>query len=269
MNGQAALAVLRAERHVSISAVTCYLTCPRQYEHRYVLGTAPSHRSGALAFGSAIHTALAHHHRRLMENCEPKAEELEAAFTHAWHRELEHPVPVLLDKNETTDGLLDLGVQLVRTFHATVEQPHKVVGVEEAFSVELVDPMTGVAHDERLVGVFDAVVQQPDGSYSVVEHKTAGRRWSADRLENDLQISAYSAAAPLVGLGQASVMLNILLKTKVPTVEVHHLDRTERDRRDLMQVVGGVLSAINAGAFFPRRDWHCNGCPYSGPCIAG
>jgi hypothetical protein len=35
------LAVLRAEKHISISAINCYLMCPRQYEHRYILCTPP------------------------------------------------------------------------------------------------------------------------------------------------------------------------------------------------------------------------------------
>jgi putative RecB family exonuclease len=269
VNGQAALAVLRAENHVSFSAITTYLQCPSAYEHRYVLDTPPSHRSGALAFGAAIHAALAHHYRRLVDGAQATSEELEAVFADDWRRELNHPVPVLFDRSETADGLLDLGVELLRTFHATVEQPHRVVGVEEPFSVELVDPLTGQIFDERLVGVFDAVVQDTNDDYSVVEHKTAGRRWSSERLATDLQLTAYSLAAPLVGLGPASIALNVLLKTKTPTVEVHHLDRTDNDRRDLVRLVSGVLTAIRAGAFFPRCDWHCRSCPFAGPCLAG
>jgi putative RecB family exonuclease len=204
-----------------------------------------------------------------MDGNQATSEELEAVFADTWQRELDHPVPVLLDRSETTDGLLDLGVELVRAFRTTVERPHRVVGVEEPFSVEICDPVTGEIFDERLVGVFDAVVQDTNDNYSVVEHKTAGRRWSAERLATDLQLTGYSLAAPLVGLGLARITLNVLLKTKTPAVEVHHLDRTDNDRRDLVRLVSGVLTAIRAGAFFPRRDWHCRSCPFAGPCLAG
>jgi putative RecB family exonuclease len=264
-----ALALLRAEKHISASAITCWLQCSRQFEHRYLLGTPPSHRSGALAFGSAIHTALALFYRRLMKHEEPASEEFEAAFADAWRVELAYPLPVLLDKNETEDRLLDLGVSLVRFFHGNIERPHKVVGVEEPFSVEISNPTTGQVHEERLVGVFDAVVQDSDGSFRVVEHKTGARRWSEDRLAFDLQISAYALAAPLVGLGDAGVTVQLLLKTKAPALEVYHPRRNERDKRDLLQVLTGVLTAVHAGAFFPRRDWHCRGCPFAGPCLAG
>jgi hypothetical protein len=44
-----ALAVLRADDHLSVSAITTYLRCPAQYEHRYVLRHArrpPPSRAG-------------------------------------------------------------------------------------------------------------------------------------------------------------------------------------------------------------------------------
>ena len=89
MNGQAALAVLRAESHVSISAITCYTSCPRQHQHRYVLHTPPAHRPGALVFGSAMHEALAAFYQRLMDGQpEPTVEELETVFSEAWRRQL-------------------------------------------------------------------------------------------------------------------------------------------------------------------------------------
>jgi putative RecB family exonuclease len=264
------LAVLRAENHVSISAITCYLQCPRVYEHRYILGTLPSHRSAALAFGSAIHVALALFYRRLMDGQpEPTCLELEAAFTDAWRRELEGPTPVLLDEGETEDSAVDQGVALIRVFHAQAERPTKVAAVEEPFSIEISDPVTGVVFEERLVGVFDGVVQRPDGGYHILEHKTGARRWSEDRLAFDLQISAYTFAAPMMGFGNADVQVQLLLKTRIPALELYHPLRTDRDRQDLLHLLAGVLLAVQARAFYPRRDWGCRSCPYAGPCLAG
>ena len=64
---RSALAILRAEEHVSVSAISCYLRCSRQFEHRYLRRTQPSHRAAALAFGTAIHTALALFYSRIMD----------------------------------------------------------------------------------------------------------------------------------------------------------------------------------------------------------
>jgi putative RecB family exonuclease len=263
-----ALALLRAEAHVSISAINTYLQCPRVYEHRYLLGTPPSHRSGALAFGTAVHVGLALFYRRLMDGqAEPTAEELGTVFTDSWHREIEGPTPVLLDEGETDNTTMDKGVAMLRVFHAQAERPHHVVAVEEPFSIELRDPVTGVLFEERLVGVFDAVIQGPDGGYHILEHKTGARRWSEDRLTFDPQITAYTLAAPLMGFGNASVTVQLLLKTRTPALELYHPTRSDRDRQDLLHLLAGVLLAVQARAFYPRRDWGCRSCPFAGPCL--
>ena len=270
MSGRSALAALRAEEHVSISAIGTYLRCPAQYAHRYIHRTPPSHRASALAFGSAIHEALALFYSHLMQGQpEPTTEELAASFSDRWTRELDGDVPVLLDGKDTPDSARDKGVALVKVFHEQAPRPHKVLGVEEPFSIEVIDPRTGTPFAERLVGVFDAVVQDDSGAMRVIEHKTAARRWTKTRLDHDLQVTGYTLAAPMVGLPNAGVTLQVLLKQKAPALEVLHLTRTDRDRQDLLQVISGVLCAIKVGAFYPVRDWPCASCPYAGPCMAG
>ena len=265
-----ALAALRAEEHISISALGTYLRCPSQYAHRYIYRTPASHRPVPLAFGTAIHTALAQFYQHLMEDQpEPSSKELQACFSDDWSRQLEGHIPVLFDGKDTADSLRDKGVEMLSVFHEQAPRPHKVIGVEEPFSIEVLDPRTGTPFAERLVGVFDAVVQDENGTCRILEHKTAARRWNQTRLDHDLQVTGYTLAAPMVGLPDATVTLQVLLKTKAPSLELYHPARTDRDRQDFLQVISGVLCSIKVQAFFPIRDWPCNGCPYAGPCFAG
>jgi hypothetical protein len=141
--------------------------------------------------------------------------------------------------------------------------PASVTDVEMAFAVDVDDEGT------RFVGVLDAVVLEEGGAFKILEHKTAGRRWAPDRISSDLQITAYSLAAPLLGLGDATIDVQLLLKTKKPAFEVLHAARTDADRRDLMAIVSGVTKAIKAGAFYPVRSWACRGCQFAGACVAG
>ena len=264
------LAALRAGPHVSVSAITTYLRCSAAHAHRYLHRTAPTHRPGALAFGAAVHTALALFYSRLMAGQpEPSAETLAACFSDAWQRQLHGDIPVLLDGRATPGSLEDKGAQLLRVFHEQAPRPHRVLGVEEPFSIEVIDPRTGTPFSERLVGVFDAVVQDADGTLRILEHKTAARRWGRMRLDHDLQVTAYSLAAPMVGLPGAAVTLQVLRKSEPPVLDLHHPTRTDRDRDDLLDVLAGVLRAIHAGAFYPVRSWWCGSCPYAGPCLAG
>lgn len=270
MTAAVALATLRAEAHVSVSALTTYLRCPEQYRHRYVSHTPASHRPTALAFGSAIHHALAHFYRQLRDDKpEPTVDELRACFGDAWTTELATGLPVLFDKNDSAASLFELGVPLLERFHDVAPRPYRVIGVEEPFSIELDDPETGGVLPERLVGVFDAVIRDEDGSARILEHKTAARRFTQTKLAFDLQPTAYAIAAPLVGLGHAAITFQVLLKTKKPAFVTYDLTRTERDQADFRRIAAGVLSAVRAGAFWPVRDWWCASCPFQAHCVAG
>jgi putative RecB family exonuclease len=255
------------ERHYSVSSLTCYLRCPRSFAHRYVFETPPSHRPGALSFGSAIHSALALFYARLMRGKdEPTAEVLAADFSEAWSRELAGDLPVLLDGADTPDTLRDRSVAMIRVFHEEASRPTRVLAVEDTFSIEVVNPETGEVLPD-LVGRFDALVEDGRGT-RLLEHKTSSRRYSEAKLAHDLQPTAYSLALQRMGI-DAGVTYQVLLKTKTPTLELYEVERGPQDHRDLMETIVGVHRAVEAGAFHPIRDWWCQGCVYSGPCLAG
>jgi putative RecB family exonuclease len=255
-------AVAMPTAHVSVSSVTTYIRCPRQYEHRYQLGTPPSHRPGSLAFGSAVHSALALFYGRLMQGmAEPSVEELADELSDAWSRELHDDIPVLFDNDDTPDGLRDRGVAMLRVFHEKAPRPACVLAVEDSFRIEVVDDETGEVLPD-FVGRFDALVEDDDGRTRLLEHKTAARRYSESKLAHDLQPSAYSLALSRMGI-KARVTYQVLLKTKVPALELYEVERGPQDYRDLIETIIGVHRAVEAGAFHPIRDWWCQGCPYA------
>ncbi len=263
-----ALTVVPITDHVSVSNVTTYLKCPRQWEHRYLLKTPPAHRAGALAFGSAIHAALALFYGKLRRGIvEPCAEELSQTFADRWSLELSGDIPVLLDGGDTPGSLRDKGADMLQVFLDRSPRPHRVVGVEESFSVELYDPSIGEVLP-RFVGWIDAIVEDVGGRRLILEHKTAARRFSESKLAYDLQATGYSLAAHLMGK-QARVVFQVLTKSKNPALDLHEVKRTEQDHLDFQQTVAGVQRAVKAGAFYPVRDWWCQGCQYAGPCLAG
>jgi putative RecB family exonuclease len=264
------LAAVRAAPHVSHSSLATYMRCPRQYEARYVLRLPAETRAVSLAFGSAIHEALAFFYAALRDHRpEPSLEELVPVFEEAWAHQLEDSVPVLFDERDTAASMVVTGTALLACFLKEAPRPAEVLAVEAPFCVEVVDPETGEVLTERLVGVFDAVVKERDGSLRILEHKTAARRWTEDRLAFDLQPTAYTLAAPALGYEGAAVTIQLLLKAKKPGFEALTVTRIEQDRRDLLRTISGVLAAVRAGAFYPVRDWHCRGCAYAGACVAG
>jgi len=255
--------------HVSFSSITTYLRCSRQHEHRYLLKTPPSHRSVSLAFGSAVHRALALFYARRMRGLiEPIPQELADEFSDAWTQELDGDVPVLFDEGDSPGSLRDKGIAMLRVFHKDAPRPRKVIAVEEPFSVDLRDPESGEVLPD-LLGYVDAIVEDNSGRCRILEHKTAARRFSEDKLRFDLQPTAYHLAAKHMGLGDAAVTFQVLLKQREPALELYDLSRTHQDHRDLIEVIAGVTRAVEAGAFYAVRDWWCRGCPYAGPCLVG
>ena len=265
----AALKALRDEEHISVSSLNTYLRCPRQYEYRYIQHRPAEHRSSALAFGSAVHEALAFFYSFIRsKESEPTSEEVTQAFRDAWKDQLERDVPVLFSEKESRESLTDLGVKMMEIFLEEAPRPPAVIDVEMPWGIEIHDHETGEVLP-RLVGIYDAVFRNPDGSYIIAEHKTGARKWPADKLTFDPQITCYTLAARQLGLGNARVTIQLLTKTKKPGLEIYNPTRTDADRDDFIEMAAGVMKAVNAGAFFVCRDWHCRTCEFASRCVAG
>ena len=256
------LTQMREGLHISVSQVKCYLRCPRQYQFRYVLGAEPEFMPANLVLGSAVHEGLAAFYRSVMTTSEsPEFDVCMAAFhaTLVGFRKSKLPI-------KDGDKIEAQGEALLKIFYEnTYQDPPNVIGVEVPFTIELPDPVTGEILEERLVGALDLVVEQ-DKKNVVGEHKTAAKKWSKDQIEHEIQLSAYKLVARILGLGEVGLRLQVLTKTKKPKMIVENTDRTERDEREFIEIVVGVLRAVDARVFFPIRNSMCGGCTFGRRC---
>jgi len=270
MNAQPATKIQEERPYFSHSSISTFRRCPRQYFYKYALCLPEEHRSSALAFGSSTHAWLAKYFRQRKDRGSvPEAQELKDCFVDSWNFELDNPVPVLFSEKETADSLKDTGVKLVDVF--LQNQPKdigKIIAIEEKFLADITDPGTGEVIEEEFLGYWDLVTEK-DKVFTIWEHKTGARRYSTSQLENMLQLSGYGYAGHSLGLGQPSLKVNLLIKTKTPQYQHLSTTRNEADYRDFIQTVIGVLASIKAGADYPVRDWWCQGCSYAAKCTAG
>ena len=251
----------RAELHVSASQIKTYLLCPRKYQLRYVLGAPPEHRSIHLAFGSAIHEALAAYYMGLRGNPEPPSlDHLCDVFTDSMTSFFDSDLPIDIPQGQSQEDIQNLGIALLGVFHADIDPPQTVLAVEQPFAIDICDPTTGQVLEEQLIGFLDALVEI-DGKTVIVEHKTAGRKWSQDQLDHDLQTSIYLAA-----IKADHLRLQTLVKTTTPKLHIYDLVRTPAQKQEAIKIICGVLTAIRAGAFWPQRGWMCCGCEFSKAC---
>lgn len=253
--------VLRSRPHFSVSQLKAYLACPRRHSYQYIDRVEPEFRPIALSFGTAWHAAIAQYLLR-----GSTTEETSELFRDVLAREVEDCcTPVLFEDDEDLGECIDLGTRMVAAFMDGVPRPDLVLGVEMAFSVDLHDDRTGEVLDTPLIGSIDAVVIDNDKP-AVWELKTSKKRWSADQLEYDLQVTAYRLGARVLEIDDPTLTLLVTTKAKNPSVRVETVTRTERDESELVSVVASVMRAVEIGVEHPVRSWACKGCPYAGRC---
>jgi putative RecB family exonuclease len=258
--------------YTSVSQMKCWLKCPRAFELKYIRGVAPAFVPVNLAFGSAIHEALAAYYGEIKSTGSPLRRDLVLdVFRTAWEKATDATVPLQADEDGDEPSLVvDKGVSMLHAFHEHAARfpTLNVEAVELAFTVPLHDPDSGDQLEEALTGFIDLVVVE-DGKRVVVEHKTAVRKYGADQLQFDLQVSGYKLAAREAGMGEVGLRFQIITKTKVPAIQVADVQRDAGDELDFVRTAVGVLRAIDSGVSYPIRGWACRGCQFAHACRGG
>jgi RecB family exonuclease len=245
---------------LSVSQINLYRTCSLKYRFQYVDQLPKLVRPAGLVFGSAVHKALEWLHKTRKAGGSPTVEQLLRVFEADWYAQtLEQP---LLGSDDPPERLLRTGTQLLATFVRRPAAP--VVDVELPFQVPLIHPETGETLPVPLVGVID-LVQAPD---TVVEFKTALRRWSPAELPDNLQLTAYAYAFHVLhGRPPADLRLITLLRTRTPWIDEQRTERSTADYARLFHLSRAVLRGIEAGVFFPNRGcWLCRDCEFIQDC---
>jgi putative RecB family exonuclease len=180
---------MESQLHFSYSQLSTFLICPMKYAHQYVWGTPPETKPIALPFGKAIHKAAEAYYRNLKDTGEIiPVDKVIATFDMVLDNDIKATeVELTLKEGETIGALREQGIELLKLFHGEV-RPQNIAAVEFPFSVSLPDILNGGGDlPIKLVGYFDLVERDDQGTYLIAELKTSGQRFSSLRLEYDLQ----------------------------------------------------------------------------------
>ena len=246
-------------RALSASQITTLLACARKYAFRYVENVPPESHSSALAFGSAVHSALDQFHTERLDGTYPDLDAIVRTFRADWAYECEKPIA--WKDGETADDLGAMGEALVRLY---VERFRDlpIVATEARFEVPLIDRTTGEVMEPTLKGYFDLLV--PD--HGIVEIKTAARRFDQATLAKKIQLSAYALAYRELRGADPTITVVTLLKHKKPAIDVQTTTRTRDDDVFFVHLAANVARAIDARAFPPNPGWMCGDCEYARAC---
>ncbi|OGV64616.1 MAG: hypothetical protein A3K19_29765 [Lentisphaerae bacterium RIFOXYB12_FULL_65_16] len=262
------LATLRRAPHWSYSSLNTFLNvCSLQWAFRHVYAAEPRFTPAGLAFGGVFHRCLEYLARLRRSGEDAAAGRALDLFSDLWGQECRIAAPPLRFGDGDADALDALGRSMLAAYVAGTDPGETVVAVALPFSAPLVDA-AGRALKKPLIGEVDCVVES-GGSVTLVDWKTAARRWPESKVRLDLQPTCYLYAHRRNGGGAAAFRFDVVTKTKAPAVERHLTARTEDHFARLVETVKVVDGMVRAEHFLPNdQGWACADCPYAAACAA-
>ncbi len=258
----------RLPDHISYSQLSVYLQCPLKYRFHYIDALEPAFTSASLAFGGAVHEAVASFFQSALEGEDLSADNMIDVYRESW-RGCEGP-PIQYTNGDTEKKLLKKASDILTLRHSRQDPSIEVYGVEEPFTVDLSDkgdyPGNGLP---PLVGYVDHILKQPDGNITLIDLKTAAKKPSQLQVDQTLQLTAYSLAAEALGFNpdELTLRLDYLIKSATPDLVTFETVRSQEDRRKFVKMLMSVWKSIETSIFYPKYDWYCrSSCGYQRQC---
>jgi putative RecB family exonuclease len=227
--------------HISPTQINMFLRCPAQYQFRYIDGLILPPKAAFLR-GRAVHKGQEVNYRQKIETKQdlPVADVLDAVST-----EFDVQAPETeWAPDENPGKVKDETISLAGLYHQEIAPTVQPAFVEEEVFVE-------IGPDLNLKGFIDVV--QEGGI--IRDTKTTARTPSADAVEKNLQLSAYSLAyRSLLGVPEAGLRLDYLVNTKTPKVVTLEGKRTDADIKRFAAIAERISKAIQTGVFYPNQD---------------
>lgn len=235
---------------LSYSQLDDYLTCPERYRLRHVVRVpTPAHH--ALAYGSALHQAVAAFHLRRAAGAPMSEEELLAAFAAGWSAE------GFLSR-EHEEARYAAGQDALRRFRA-----QQLAGTDTVVAIER--PFVFGIWADQVRGRMDRVDRTEQGTV-IVDYKSsdvADQRKADAKARDSLQLQIYALAHEAeTGALPHEVQLHFLDSGVVGRAGPEQ-GRLERAREKISRAADG----IRAGDFPAKPNpVGCSYCPYRQIC---
>lgn len=239
--------------HLSHSSVTLFNTCGMRWRYHYLDGLAGD-QSDSLTIGSNVHKAIdAYFATKHLDDHAAGVKALRTMF-HDLGKDASLEDPKVLT---TWQDVLDS-----EDVPATLEKFTPLV-VDNRLQVEVRCELE-IEGAPPVVGYIDLI----DNEGTIVDFKTAARKWNAQQHEEQVQLHYYYEASRLAGLPVNGRLVHVVM-ARTGGVQVFETEFNRRKFDFIKQVVGDVAYAIDHGAF-TRNPSSCfaygKKCPYWEQC---
>lgn len=251
--------------YLSASSIQTFLNCPRLFAFVYEEEAQPAHISSSLLLGSAIHMAASKIYSAIRLRKRIKKAEVAAVFCDSLTALKENNPPILFNKGETLASLTVQGLGLIDCLVEKTPRDEEILEVDFEINVPLRNS-AGKDLGIPLKCILDKLVRI-DGKDCAVDLKTSSRKYTPERIENDIQAHAYCLAlASRNGGGPQRFQWQVLLKTAKPSMVTYETTVGPREFDRLWSTAENVVRGMQAGSYAPIQSWRCKTCPYAEPC---
>jgi hypothetical protein len=260
-------AELRKAPHWSFSALNSLLNiCSLQFAFGRIYKETPEFIPMNLIFGKAFHKGASYYLNTMQEGAPAESQEIKDSFANFLQDEINHSrYDVPLAEGKEIDDYILKGQDMLQALAEEFDPGDEIVGTDIAFKVDLKDS-TGNTISKPLIGEYDALIKR-DGSYIIVDFKTAASRWPAKKCHKDLQATAYLYALRQSISEQSLFRYDVITKAKKPTYTGFMTNRTKQDFQRFLELVKVADRIVKDSLFYPHETaFACSGCQYSNSC---
>jgi putative RecB family exonuclease len=260
------LSELRQQEHLSASSISTYIDCSLQYYFSRVKRLPMEFVSDALSFGTVIHLVLAEFYRSKMTGDRLSLKDIHELYRQHWKQEAKDRSEIKYAEGKDFQSYIIEGVDLLSAwFNKLPDDSFEVIGVEEAFTFKI--PELSVP----IIGAMDLLEQDDSGTVIITDFKTSSRAYSADEIDQNVQMTLYQLASRANGFADHEILLKLdcLIKTKTPKCESYWTTRSKLEEKRLIKKIQKVWEGISRGVFIPNdTSWKCKGCSHKKACDA-
>lgn len=240
---------------ISYSGLETFNQCPAKYKFQYVERIKVS-RSKDAVFGTLIHECLKLFH----EPGRPiplSEDELLKYFTEKWD-------PGIYSDEQEEAFAFHQGIGILKNYYLQNQgQDFNILNLETRFEAPILEDK----ELHQITGRIDRIDKLPDGTFEVIDYKTAKKMPSQENVDQNFQLSVYY-------LGLTNRWPSLQEENKPVKLSLYYLRHGEklsalRNNRHIKETQGRILDLINQikkSAFEPRANPLCDWCQYQPHC---